>query len=489
MLIVNDGELDSDTDKGSIFADTPNVWPNADAGPDQSAFVRDAVALDGSASDDPDNGPQPLSYLWFFSGMPSGSGSTLNTPMAINSSFSPDIAGEYRVTLEVSDGEAADVDEMLITAFEPNVPPNADAGTDLELLLGDIAYLDGTASNDPDMGPGALQYLWRFVSVPAASSLGNDEIFDEALPNARFMPDVAGDYVLALDVSDGEDSDSDQVAVMVTEEPQDDQPPVVSLLVVRPEPVATGTVFTVSASADDRDTGDSNIVSAELRIDDSAATPMTALDGAFDAPFEELGANVVADQAVGLRRICVTAADAADNVSGESCTDFIVYTIEAGKVNGGGWIDVEPGACALSPDCADAAGKVTFGLTAQFTFRDGVPTGNVQFQFRNADLNFHAEQIDGLVVIQPTAVISGYGRVNGESGYRFIVEVTDGDQNGSADDRIGIDIFATDGERVFRSSGLDSPLTTLPLQGGSLKVDCAGGSMSCGIQDYAELIP
>ena len=218
-LIVNDGELDSDPDQVSIFAETPNVQPNANAGPDQFAFVGDPIALDGSDSDDPDDGPQPLSYLWFFSDMPSGSFSTLNTPMAINSSFSPDIAGEYRVTLEVSDGEAADVDEMLIAAFEPNVPSNADAGTDLDLLPGDIAYLDGTASNDADLGPGALQYSWRFVSVPVGSTLGNDDIADAALPNARFMPDVAGDYVLALDVSDGEDSDSDQVAVMVTEEP------------------------------------------------------------------------------------------------------------------------------------------------------------------------------------------------------------------------------------------------------------------------------
>jgi hypothetical protein len=74
-----------------------------------------------------------------------------------------------------------------------------------------------------------------------------------------------------------------------------------------------------------------------------------------------------------------------------------------------------------------------------------------------------------------------YDPRNGIVVYRFRMVVEDGG-NGNSDDRIGIEIFDSDNELVFRSSGLGSALTTLPLQGGSLKVDCNGAATSCGNQ-------
>jgi len=159
-------------------------------------------------------------------------------------------------------------------------------------------------------------------------------------------------------------------------------------------------------------------------------------------------------------------------------------------VNGGGWIDVQPNVCAMSPECVNAAGKVTFGFTVKHKVDDPVPTGNVQFQFRDGDISFHAEQLSGLFVVEPLAFVNGYGRVNGVSGYRFRMVVEDGGNGNSddridieisdSDDRIGIEIFDSDDDLVFRSSGLGSALSTLPLQGGSLKVDCQGAATSCG---------
>jgi hypothetical protein len=213
QLVVNDTLIDSDPAFVSVFADTPNVPPNADAGAGQSAFVGEVVLLDGSASSDPDDGPEALSYLWYFSGLPAGSLALLNTPMAPTTSFTADVAGDYRVTLEVSDGDAVDIAETIVGATEPNVPPNAVAGDDQVVVLGAEVSLDGTGSSDPDAGP--LDYLWRFVSVPADSAVSDAAIIDVATANARFTPDVDGTYVLALDVSDGEDSDSDQVAITV----------------------------------------------------------------------------------------------------------------------------------------------------------------------------------------------------------------------------------------------------------------------------------
>ncbi len=78
-LIVNDGAFDSFPDEVVIHATTPNVAPNANAGPDQNVLTGVTVQLDGSKSNDPDSGPSPLSYLWSFVGIPLDSQLTDNS--------------------------------------------------------------------------------------------------------------------------------------------------------------------------------------------------------------------------------------------------------------------------------------------------------------------------------------------------------------------------------------------------------------------------
>ena len=447
---------------------------------DQSAFVGDPVSLDGTASDDPDDGPQPLSYLWFFSGQPTGSVSDIESPTSPNATFTPDAAGEYRVTLEVSDGDAADIDEVLITASVPNVPPNANAGSDQEVTLGQAVSLNGSSSSDPDSGPAELSYSWRFVSVPSGSSMTNANIVNANLATASFTPDIVGVYVLALDVTDGAAADSDQTAVTVIST-ADTEAPVVSAPVVVPDPVAAGSQFKVSSIADDGMTGNSAIISASMSIDGAAAIPLQAVDGTFDEPQEEIVAFVTAGSTAGMMQVCISASDAAGNVSQARCTDFIIYTIEAGKVNGGGWINVEPGACALTAACSSASGKGSFGFTAQYKLGDSSPKGNLQFQFHDGGITFHAEELDMLIVLQPSATVGGVGRLNGVSGYRFTMVVMDGNPATGSVDRFGLQIHAPDGSLVFRSSGVASPLSTRALGGGSLKVDCSKGAQSCGV--------
>ncbi len=220
-LVVMDDELRSEPDTVEIDASTPNVPPNADAGPDQNRFVGDTVDLDGTGSNDPDDGPEPLGFLWTFVSLPAGSGlddGSISGAAEAEASFVPDAAGTYVVDLEVSDGEDTDNDQVSIFVAVANVPPNADAGVDLMgIAVGEEAVLDGTGSNDPDDGPDALSFAWRFVSVPGTSSLTNADILGPDSAQPSFTPDVSGDYVLELEVSDGEDADVDNVTVMVVE--------------------------------------------------------------------------------------------------------------------------------------------------------------------------------------------------------------------------------------------------------------------------------
>ena len=220
-LIVSDGWSESDPDYVEISATTPNIAPNADAGEDQTAYTGDWVTLDGSGTNDPDSGPEPLSYLWTFKELPAesvlGDQDIFDADQA-QASIMPDVAGTYVVNLSVYDGEDSDEDEVTITVSYRNVPPNANAGADQDVTLGDDLILDGSASDDPDYGPESLSFTWTFVSSPDGSTLTNADIFDAGTATPSFTPDVVGSYVLQLEVFDGAESDFDNVMITVVGE-------------------------------------------------------------------------------------------------------------------------------------------------------------------------------------------------------------------------------------------------------------------------------
>ena len=79
-----------------------------------------------------------------------------------------------------------------------NIAPLASAGATQSVVQGTSVSLDGSASSDANGD--ALSYQWSIVSKPAGSSASL------ASANARaagFVPDMAGDYLLGLVVSDG----------------------------------------------------------------------------------------------------------------------------------------------------------------------------------------------------------------------------------------------------------------------------------------------
>jgi hypothetical protein len=217
-LIVNDGVWESIPDEVAIHAATPNVAPNANAGPDQNAYTGNTVQLDGSMSRDSDNGPLPLSYLWSFVTKPSESLLTDNSiayRTMPHAGLIPDVDGLYELRLIVTDGDLFSEDTVQIIAVPPNVPPNANAGADSTIYLGGTITLDGSASNDPDQGPQPLSYLWSFIAVPTGSQLTHGHISGVNTVFPSFTPDVAGTYVLQLMVFDGRETGYDNVAVTV----------------------------------------------------------------------------------------------------------------------------------------------------------------------------------------------------------------------------------------------------------------------------------
>lgn len=224
---INNSSNCSGPDSVTVYASLPNVGPNADAGNDQNVTTGDKVLLNGKGSNDPYKGPQQLSYLWNFAGLPGGSGLEDNSIVKRNkplASFTPDVDGEFTVRLTVSDGEFSSSDDVLImSANSSDIPPNSSAGNDVYYysvnsvpIRGAEVILNGSRSNDPDNMPGPLTYIWSFISVPAGSSITNSSISGADTATPSFIPDMEGTYVVRLIVSDGQMSDEDNVSVVVS---------------------------------------------------------------------------------------------------------------------------------------------------------------------------------------------------------------------------------------------------------------------------------
>jgi len=216
LLVVTDDKTLSGETTVLITATTQNVPPNAATGGDQSVETGSFVTLNGSGSNDPDNGPLPLTYNWSFDSVPAGSALS-NADMVDGTmqiaGFAPDVDGEYVVRLDVFDGADSATASATITASTINVPPTAKAGSDQTAAAGDTVVLDGSASNDPDSAPEAITFTWTFASQPSGSALTDADISGANTATPSFVPDAPGAYLLRLDVFDGADGDFDQVMI------------------------------------------------------------------------------------------------------------------------------------------------------------------------------------------------------------------------------------------------------------------------------------
>lgn len=89
-----------------------------------------------------------------------------------------------------------------------NVAPEADAGPDQTVEVGDVVALDGANSSDPDGDN--LAYEWEMVEMPSSSSTA---VINEHRATPQFWADVQGRYVLELTVDDGQLSATDEVEI------------------------------------------------------------------------------------------------------------------------------------------------------------------------------------------------------------------------------------------------------------------------------------
>ena len=256
-LVVGDGTVGSVPDTVIVTVVLPNQAPVANAGADQTVDVGAIVQLDGNGSSDADG--DRLTYRWT-----APSGIVLGNTTVSQPTFTASAVGTYRFRLVVNDGQVdSESDTVVVTVFQPNRVPVANAGVDQSVEVGAKVLLEGGGSQDSDGD--VLTYQW--------TQFEGSSVFlsDATSVTPSFTPDEAGTYRFSLIVSDGQlDSAADTVMVGVA---VDNQVPVAELA-VNPAEGNLETQFRFDASGSRDPDGDA----LEARWDFDG-------DGAWDAGY------------------------------------------------------------------------------------------------------------------------------------------------------------------------------------------------------------
>jgi len=246
----------------------------------------------------------------------------------------------------------------------------------------------------------------------------------------------------------------------------DNEAPGLNNVVVDPSVVEIDSEVTFSATVDDTGTGNSDISSAEYSLDGGEWTEMYAEDGSFDSPTENVYYDLFAPSSAGVYDLCVRGTDIFNNVSEPVCTMLVAYDPDAGFVIGGGWIYSIPGAYVPDPTLE---GKANFGFVSRYKKGANAPTGNTEFQFQTAGLNFHSQSYDWMVVTGSNyAKFKGIGTINGEGNYKFMLWAGDGTGTDGKDTfriKIWTEDEETADESVIYDNGFDQE-----IGGGSIVV-------------------
>lgn len=203
-LTVSDGVAVSSVDQVRVQVSPVNAPPVAVITAPSNVTLGSVVQLSGQASTD-GNG-DALTYRWSLLSKPSlatgataNSAAVLSSLVAINPSFTSDVAGLYVVGLVVNDGKvSSDMVTAMINTSAANMPPVANAGPEQTVTVGTVVTLDGRSSTD--VNGDTLTYQWALTTRPNTSTA---TLTAPTTAQPTFTPDLAGFYVATLTVNDG----------------------------------------------------------------------------------------------------------------------------------------------------------------------------------------------------------------------------------------------------------------------------------------------
>src|SRR5258705_4651327 len=349
-----------------------------------------------------------------------------------------------RIRISSPRGQAEGVDNIAFgggVAPPINHPPTANAAGPYSSNEGSAVSFDGTASTDPDAD--ALTYAW---------DCGDGTLHGAGVnPSHIYADNHIGGYPVTLTARDGGGLVGTANATVNVA----NVAPTVGLISAPVDPLEIGTPVTVSAGFTDPGILDTHTGMIDWDDGSSSSATVTEANGSG------LASAGHAYAAAGVYRVGLTVTDK-DGGADQSVFEFVVvFDVVAGFVTGGGWIDSPAGAYAANPSLA---GKATFGFVSRYHRGATVPSGNLEFNFRIADLQFHSTSHDWLVVSGSKLRFKGSGTIDGAGDFSFLVSAVDGDVGGDGLDRFRIKIWDSTGRVVYDSEmgrGDGAPATTV----------------------------
>lgn len=233
------------------------------------------------------------------------------------------------------------------------------------------------------------------------------------------------------------------------------EPPSITLLTAPVAPIQLGQSIDVFIDFTDPDGSDSHTVVWDwgdgLTTTLPAVPPTVSTSHTYTTP--------------GVYTITATITDAAGESDTEAFQYVVIYDPNGGFVTGGGWIWSPEGAYTADPSMT---GKATFGFVSKYQKGANIPSGNTEFQFKVADLNFKSTSYEWLVIAGSKAQYKGTGTINGTGEYKFMLTAVDG-----SPDKFRIKIWEDATEELIYDNQLgaadaDDPSTE--IQGGSIVI-------------------
>lgn len=369
-----------------------------------------------------DNSQNVTSWNWNFG---DGATSTKQNPMHTYSA-----AGIYTVKLTAINGNGTDSKLSTINVLKSipiltwNSPANITYGTALSSTqLNASASVTGTFTYTPSSG--------------TVLDVGTQTL------HVNFTPTDSANYTnTSKDVT---------INVIIP-------PPTINLIIVPLGPVPVGTNITTSANV--TYLGSLNELTNEWNWG----------DGSISEP--QVSSNFAASHvynSAGVYTVTFTIKDNNGGIDTQTASNcVVVYDTQGGFVTGCGWINSPAGAYVLDNTLA---GKATFGFVSKYQKGSTIPTGKTEFQFRVANLNFHSENYDWLVVAGPQVKYKGTGTINGKGNYGFMLSAVDGAIKGDNIDRFRIKIWDKESEDITYDNEIGTEENSEPstvISGGSI---------------------
>ena len=319
-----------------------------------------------------------------------------------------------------------------------------------ETIVGSQVPVEGLATDD--QGIASITVNGQPISFESTNNPQDprEVSFSTVLSGSQV---AIGPNALTITVTD---TDGNQISQTVNVIVADFLGPETSNTAAAPNPVAVNTPVTVTANVDDSTTGGSDITLAEYSFDGGPWVPTSVADGVFDEVSEDVIANIGSFATPGVHRISVRGTDSAGNVGDVENILLAVYDPMAGFVTGGGWINSPEGAFTADPDLI---GKAIFGFVSKYQRGATAPTGQTEFQFRVANLNFHSSSYQWLVISGAKAQYKGSGTINGEGDYGFMLTAIDSQLNNTGIDKFRIKIWDKATDAVVYDNKLGAPDT------------------------------